>query len=67
MSHLNLRSHQISLELPGERLECDVDQRRARPPGPQQEDGLSAARGILIALGLSACLWAIVFALVALF
>lgn len=68
MNPLNLQSRQISLELPGTALECDVDRRQGTAHDDYEHDNaLSAARGILIALGLSACMWLIVLAAVAFF
>lgn len=68
MNHLNLHSRQISLELPGAGLERDVQRRRPAPPDAHdQDDGLSAARGIMLALGLSACMWIIVLAAIVFF
>jgi len=65
MNHLNLQSPQISLKLPAAGLECDVQPRTL----DHDEHGgeLSAARGILIALGLSACMWLILLAAVVFF
>lgn len=72
MSHLNLQSPQISLELPAAELARDPDRRRSVAPAGADEpdehgDELSAARGMLIALGLSACMWIIVLTAIAFF
>jgi hypothetical protein len=64
MNHLNPSSPQISLELPAAGLEYDVD-RRTRDH--EERDELRTARGILIAVGLSACMWLIVLAAVVFF
>lgn len=64
MNHLNLQSPQISLELPATGLECDV---QPRTLDHDEHGELSAARGILIGLGLSACMWLILLAAVVFF
>ena len=62
MNHLKLHSSQISLDLPRASLEGDVARRPVPPDPHEQDDGLGAARGIMLALALSACMWCIVLA-----
>jgi hypothetical protein len=67
MNHLNMRSPRISLELPA--AQCDMGRRETATDAAvrETEDELRAARGILIALGLSACMWLIVLTAVVFF
>ena len=65
MPTLNLQSRQISLDLPGPGPELDAARRRvAAHPQDESADALRAARGILTAVGISACLWLVVLAAV---
>jgi len=66
MNSLNLQSPQASLDLPPMQPECDLDRGRGSAANAPEDD-LDAARGIVIAVALSAVMWLIVLATVTFF
>lgn len=68
MNSLNVQARQASLNLPPVNTECDLDRRqRAVEDREESHDDLHSARGIVIAVGLSALMWIIVLATVTFF
>lgn len=68
MNSLDLQSRRISVELPVQGHEYHFERRHSGSASyDESEDDLCPARGMLIALGLSALMWIIVLATVTFF